>query len=996
MESNNNFSYNGTTLYFDVPDYDNQSFNVELKYTALGNSLQTETVWVGAPLPSNLEITVDRPLPLCNTEPIKLTVNNPTTSIVTWSDDAPNISNPSNKTYQAVIQRRVNGSNVCPSATVKKDISILTSNPTITTPSQTKCQGETIEAVGEANGPGEWNYYWTKDAPNGFRVGEQKTYQVREPGTYYLSVVSKTANCPSKSSNPVQYNFDEPIEDRDIESSNPARIICDASQPISLTAYPGNLSYTWERVGGGVPDFPNSQGIIVTKSGRYKVSITRGSCNRQKFIDIQDNNYDKNIVDAPNAFCADTPLTLTARTNDPSRFDYAWKREGNAVGTNAPTLPLSSDLGSFNYTVEITSKGTGCPAKKSDPVAVRADRPISGQKILLPTGKERAIICGVPEETALDLTATADTPTESILYNWTGSGSGTAAALKASQPGDYKVTLTRGACAKDATVKVESGAFTSSISVASATIVNSPTDVRICIGQAARINASVAGTPFPNTTDNFVYEWFGGADGNALLSGQKENNLAPAATGQYRLRMSLKGSGCKAKDATPQAIKVTADPAIKNPRLTPDPAIICNKAQGLTLTALTDSSAGVNFVWSGGGRVGSDPAQYIVSNAGNYRVDFSRGACKASAMVSPREEELTVSVTPPNASNPILLCSGANGIPMELKASSNLSSATIKWLRDNGADAPGPNTGSSYTPTQSGIYYATANFNGICTAISPQKITTEALANFAVSIAPTAPPPLCDDRPILLTASPSENRFSSQYLYEWKQDGASVKTGSGTAGSSLSTGKTVNYQGNTLVLGDESNFVLSIKKDGCQATSSANKITLKSARPGIIVLDYNTLQATESSDNKYQWYYKAGMPGSATDSSGYQPLASATNQQLLGAEMGSYLLRANRNGCGTKFSLAYYVDRVTALDPAMAAEWRVYPNPAAQTLTVEHNANGSTNATVELWNAAGQRTLHWQQTNFRENHSLEHLPPGVYILKIRQDEAQLSRKILKQ
>ena len=999
LSSDNNFDLGFTGILSHVaPNLDNQSLSVEIRIPSNPSYQQVETIWVGAPLPTNLNITANRQTPLCDASPLTLSINNPATASVAWPDGGPTINNPTNKEYRAVVQRTVNGQAVCPAVTKTINVQVLSFNPAINPPAQTtKCQGDPIDlTVNPNNNIGSFAYAWTRDGQA--MGGTSESIAARESGEYKARVTptGNVAHCPAKESNAVRLNFDAPIADENIQIPKAQAIICGApdADRLALTAKPDGLGYSWQRDGGGFS--ANTQTVEVSQAGKYLVNISRGACSRQKSIEVTANNYDPNIAATPAAYCADAAITLRANTNDAAKLDYAWKRDGNAVGTNASTLATATDVGTFKYILETTAKGSGCSAKKSVEISVKSDRAIANPKINLPTGKAKAIICGAPEETAIDLTATADAPTDGINYVWQGTGVTSAGAVgKASQAGDYKVVFERGTCKQEASIKVESGAFTPSISVTSATVFTTPTDVRLCSGETARIASSVAGTGFVNTTANFTYNWFGGPDGTVPIAAQTTNILTTTNAGQYRLQMLLTGSGCKAKEATPQNIRVSIDPAFKNVRISPNPAIICNKINGLEITALTDSSAGATYQWSGGGRaVSGDATKYNVANAGTYAVNLTRGACKATASVTPREEELTVTVAPPNASNPIIVCSGSNGAPIELKATSNLSTATIKWLRDGGTDAPGINTANTYTPTQTGQYYATADFNGICKATSLQKIAVEALNNFAVSITPNNPAPLCDDRPILLTASASEPRFTAQYNYEWTQDSKSIKTGVGT--NTFSTGKIVAYDGNTLVLGNESSYLVSIGKDGCKATSSANKITLKPARSIILVLDYNTLEATESIDNKYEWHYKTGRASSLYDSSGYQALTSATARTVLGANVGSYIVRANRNGCGSKFSAAYIVDVTTATNPVLAGEWHVFPNPTTGTITVENKAKNSGSTLIELWSNTGQKLQAYRQYVVRENYSMENLPAGIYYLEIVQGMQKTVKKIIKQ
>lgn len=1154
--SNNNFSFSTFLSYpYSIPDVDNQSILIESR-NARGNS--SIIIQVAAPLPSNMTVTANKVLPLCNVEPLTLSINNPANSTVSWPDGGATISNPTTKEYRAIVQKRLNGVNVCPSVTKNINVEVFTFNPTINAPAQTaKCQGEAIDLTVNPNGSGSFSYAWTKS--DGTPVGNSQTIQARDPGQYRVEV-KPSVNCPSKqTSTSFSLHFETPIADGEIQSSNANNIICGApdASTIVLTAAQDNVNYQWEgpgvstpnsksitvgqggryvvnmnrnglcfrqkaidirdnnydqniasvpdaycadspltlrantddggrfdyvwkrdgnNIGGNSPSLtltPNETGawtftveiqskgtgcspktsqpkritshepikddgillpsnktrpiicgapqepsivltavqdnvsyswegpgisnatnktLTISQPGRYAVSMHRGACFRQKEIHIELNAYDQNIASAPEAFCSDAPITLTANSNDPDRFDYKWKRDNADIGTNAPTLTLPNELGTFKYKVEITAKGTGCEAKISSEVAIRVDRAITGQKITLPPNKTRAIICGAPE-TSIDLTAVSDSPTNDITYQWQGPAvTAVDAIAKASQAGDYKVIFNRGVCRKEATVQVESGFFVPNIS-ATGTVISPPTDIRICRGESSLITAAIEGTPIPNNTDNFTYKWFGGGESNTELTNQKENTLQVTTPGVYRLEVTLTGSGC-AEKKTAQSIKIAVDPPFKNVKITPNPAIICNKATGLEIAVLSDSSAGTTYQWSGGGKSNNDPSKYIVTNEGTYSVNLTRGACYAQASVSPREEELKVNVTPPNTSKPIIVCSGDNGIPMVLQATSNLSTAVITWKRD-GSDAPSTNSGNSYTPSQTGRYFATANFNNICLATSPDTIAIEALSNFAVNITPTNPPALCDDRPILLTAQLSEPRYIGLYKYEWKQDTRTVKMDEGLKANTLTTGKVVNYDGNTLVLGNESRYIVSILKDGCKATSPPNKLTLKPARSSIAVLDYNTLEASESSDGKYEWYYKAGSISSLADSTGYTLETGTTSRIFLGAKPGAYMVRANRNGCGTKYSFAYHVDVTTAASPMLNDDWKVYPNPISTALTIENKAH-TTSATIELWSESGQQLERFSQQQARESYQVSHLPVGVYYLKIKDGKQTVTQKIIKQ
>ncbi|WP_348085383.1 T9SS type A sorting domain-containing protein [Dyadobacter sp.] len=941
-------------------------------------------------------ISSNKSLLCSSSESAELTITNAEVGVnYSWSNGAngAKISVNNTGTYSVIAQPvSAGGDQVCANAK-SADISIqaLTFDPVIIRPETiAKCEGQSIELSVDPKGNGSFSYIWTRE---GQAVGEGQVIQAKQSGNYKVNVQPSGNNCQAKeASNSITLKFDAPIQDGKISTPDDKKVICGApEQPsIELTAMPSGLTYNWTHDG---KDFGSTQKITVRQGGQYAVRLSRGACTDTQVIEILDNNFDPTIAAAPPSYCSNSPITISANTKNEGVYDYAWKKDGTSVGTNSSALTLPTEAGSFKFLVEITAKNSGCAKKISQELTIKSDLGIAGAKITPPASKTRAIICG-GSESSIELTASADASLDGIVYSWQGVANSNAPIWTAGQAGEYTVTLARGSCSATASISVQSGAFTPVIAVAAATIISSPTEARICQGEGAGIKSAISGTVFPNTTEYFTYEWFGGANATVPLTGQTGPNLSINGSGSYSLKMTLTNSGCAAKDATPQAIRVLADPEIKNPKITPNPAIICNKEQGLTLTALADSSAGITYSWSGNGKVGSSPTNYVVFDAGSYTVTFTRGACKVTESVSPREEELLVKLEPTGKTEPIIICSGDNNLPVELKAVSNLSTANIKWYLENGTEAPGNNTENPYKPSQTGSYYATAQFN-TCTAKSPEKIAIEALTSFSVNIIPETIEPICEDRSIKLQAQFSQARFSPKLTYTWFQDGNIIKSGKGDSGNNVTVSKNATYTGNTLANQNEAEFTLKIEADGCKATSSPKKIVLKPSRPGIIVLDYTSLEATESIDKKYQWYYKEGLAASVNDSVGYEPISGATLKTYLGAPVGSYLVRANRNECGTKFSFAYFVDRITAANPSFDTQWKIYPNPTSEAITVEQASRTGIPAIISLRNTEGQLLRKISQTNRLEIYPLDNLPSGVYFLEISQGKEKSNKKFVK-
>ncbi|MCF0075081.1 T9SS type A sorting domain-containing protein [Dyadobacter sp. CY261] len=759
-----------------------------------------------------------------------------------------------------------------------------------------------------------------------------------------------------------------------ISSTKPLLCSSSESSELSVTNAESNVLYSWSNGTTGVK-------TSVSGAGVYSVTAQPSSAGggqacpsvKSQDISIQALTFDPEIIKPEtNAKCQGESITLSVDPKGNGTFTYVWSKDGQTVGQEQMIEAKQSGV----YTVNVKPNGTNCEAKNaSNTITLTFDEPIVDAKIS--STDDKKAICGAPEQPSLELVAMPN----NLIYSWTRDGKdlGTSTQkITITEGGRYEVRLTKGGCKATQNIDIVDNNFDPGIA---------DTPLLYCSDSPITLKAK--------TDDNQLYDY--SWKQNDVSVGTNSSTLTlPAEPGsfKYRVETVAKNSGCKKKIS--QELTISSDPAIINPTITPNPAIICNKAEGLILSATADNSAGISYVWTGNGNAGSDPSKFVVYDAGTYAVTFQRGACKEVASVSPREEILAVNLTETGNSSPILLCGGENNVPVQLKAESNLSTATIKWYRQNGTEAPGTNTGNSYTPTETGTYYATAQFN-TCTAKSAQTISTELVASFSTTILPENITPFCEDKSIQLEARPSRTDLASRLTYTWFQDGNTVKTGSGSLGSSLTTGRKVKYTGNSLAERPEADFTVVIAIDGCKATSPVKKVALKPSRMSIIVLDGNTLEATESVDNAYQWYYKEDFATSPEDTiKGYEPEAGATSRILMGAKRGSYFVRANRNECGVKNSLAYVVDAITAINPEEEREWKVYPNPAQKTITVEQVLRNISPATIELRNTGGQLLRQNRQLKSIENYSLDNLPAGVYFLEISQGSRIINKKFVKQ
>ncbi|MCE7059224.1 T9SS type A sorting domain-containing protein [Dyadobacter sp. CY343] len=798
-----------------------------------------------------------------------------------------------------------------------------------------------------------------------FSYSSNPTFQYDVPdieeGSIFIELRTSTGNYSSNVS------VAAPLPETLVLAANKSLPLCN-SEPITLSINsPPTATLTWPEGGPTITNPENREySVIVQKQLNGEnvcPSVTRS-------IKIEIFDFIPTINESgPITKCQGETVTLSATPG--GDFSYTWNLGTATAGTGSSIE--ATETGSYTVTVAPTS--VQCPPKTSAPISVSFEAPIADAKISTPDNK--TAICGAPEQPSLELTAMPS----NLTYSWTRDGIDlglTSQKITVTQGGKYKVLLIKGGCTTSKNVEIADNNFDPNIA-------DSP--LAYCTDSPVTLSAKA--------DNDALYDYSWKQSGKDIGANSPTLTLpAQAGTFRYTVEIVAKNSGCKQKRS--QEVTIKSDQAIANPTITPNPAVICDRTAGLTLSAVADSSAGISYMWTGNGNAGSDPSKFVVYNSGTYSVTFQRGACKATQTVSPRVDTLVVRLTKTGNSDPILLCSGENNVPVELRAESNLSTATIKWYREKESEAPGNNTGNRYFPTETGAYYATAQF-GTCTAKSAQTARTELLPSFSATIFPESITPFCEDKSIELEARPSQANLTSRLGYTWSQDGKVVKSEPGKLGSLLTTGKNVKYIGNTLADQIEADFTVTVAIDGCKATSPVKTVSIKPSRTSIIVLDRNTLEATESVDGAYQWFYRRDLPTSPEDTvNNYQAVPGATSRILMGADQGSYFVRANRNGCGVKKSLAYTVDAITSVNPVGEKEWKVYPNPAFKTLIIEQVMHNAIPATIELRNTAGQLLRRDRQLKSIENYPLDDLPPGVYFLEIRQGNKVINKKFVKQ
>ena len=127
---------------------------------------------------------------------------------------------------------------------------------------------------------------------------------------------------------------------------------------------------------------------------------------------------------------------------------------------------------------------------------------------------------------------------------------------------------------------------------------------------------------------------------------------------------------------------------------------------------------------------------------------------------------------------------------------------------------------------------------------------------------------------------------------------------------------------------------------------------------------------------------------------GYKTIDGATDQSFTPAQNGSYAVIVSMGAC-TDTSSCYDVTTVGVERQDWKSVFEVYPNPAVESLTIQHTGN-TFSGTIELLDAIGKTVVkkEVQQVSV-VTLPLTGIRPGVYFLKITTQKKTVILKILK-
>lgn len=176
-----------------------------------------------------------------------------------------------------------------------------------------------------------------------------------------------------------------------------------------------------------------------------------------------------------------------------------------------------------------------------------------------------------------------------------------------------------------------------------------------------------------------------------------------------------------------------------------------------------------------------------------------------------------------------------------------------------------------------------------------------------------------------------------------------------------------------------------------------------STQKGTLVVTNATETKLIGTTGKYITHKTAGTTGTGTKTWTFNwvaPVAGSGNAILYGA-----FVAANGNGAnsGDQVFLTSLLiqENLTAgiMDMANNADsWIVYPNPAADKISIESLDVTAEMKSIDLYDITGKRLKSINYETFAQTQSLDiaDLPSGVYVLNIQTDKSVITKKFIKQ
>jgi PKD repeat protein len=482
--------------------------------------------------------------------------------------------------------------------------------------------------------------------------------------------------------------------------------ICNGASTV-LTAT-GGTSYSWSPTTGLSSTTTASTTASPSITTTYTVTVTASGCSATDAVMVTVNPTPTANAGTDVTICNGTSTTLSASGGT----SYSWTP---AAGLSSTTInnPVASPSSTTSYTVTVTSGS----CSSTDAVLVTVT-PLPSAN----AGSDVSVCSGA----STTLSASGGTS-----YSWspaTGLSSTTISNPVASPAGTttYTVTVTNAGCsATDAVV----------VTVNSSLTANAGSDVSICSGSSASLNASGGAS----------YSW---SPSTGLSSSTVANPVAgPSVTTTYTVTVT--SGSCSATDAVVVTVNALPTATIS----ASGPTTFC-PGDSVILTA----STGASYLWS----TTATSSAITVSSSGNYYVTVTdlNGCSATSAVVSVTvHPSFTATINP---GGPTTFCQGGS---VSLTASSG---SDYLWSNGDTTQITTAAVSGTYSVTVSDIYGCAASAASITVTVNPNPPAPGISAGGNTNI--------CIGDTVTLTSSPANS-------YLWSTGATSDSINVSTAGT---------------------------------------------------------------------------------------------------------------------------------------------------------------------------------------------------------------------
>lgn len=227
--------------------------------------------------------------------------------------------------------------------------------------------------------------------------------------------------------------------------------------------------------------------------------------------------------------------------------------------------------------------------------------------------------------------------------------------------------------------------------------------------------------------------------------------------------------------------------------------------------------------------------------------------------------------------------------------------------------------------------------------------------------------------------------FSNEYRFDWFKDGVLVP----------------NQKTNELIIKDLSRYqVVVTRNDGCQRFSEfiqlkscadpktnravlINPPVINTNKTNLFVPETTILRTEGCRDANFQWLLDN------------KPIKDAKLNTLEVNSTGNYSLQIEKFGCvATSNTIKIVAEQLLSAEDEINTTIKIYPNPTSSKILVETIQQTIDKNYIYLSDNLGKLLEKWHFQDKKEI-NLEHLPAGIYYLKIETNGKVLSRKLIK-